>query len=124
MVVAQNKLIPLLNKGGKKALYFENCDQLSVEATKSADVIVVDEVEVLQDLSFLETIHSKEKPYFSLQYVTKVKKWLRNLEYVQQPGVFIVTREKEAMQNFIQNVRTLDWNGKDAETIEFSTAKE
>mgnify|MGYP001606783313 FL=1 len=31
--------------------------------------------------------------------------------------------EKESIQNFIRNVKTLDWNGKGAETIEFSRSK-
>ena len=115
----QNELIPFLNKNNK-VLYFENCDQLSVETIKDVDFIIVDEVEVLQDLHFLETIHPEEKPYFSSGYIAKIKGWFNKLNNVQQPGVFIITREKESIQNFIRNVKTLDWNGMDAETIEFS----
>ena len=116
---AQNELIPFLKNNGIKTLYFENCNRLSAETTKDADLVVVDEVEMLQDLNFLETIHPKEKPYFSPQYVYQTKKWFDNLNSISQLGVFIVTREKEVLQNFIQNVRTLDWNAKAAGVIEF-----
>ena len=103
--------------------YFASCDKLSKEGIKDADFIIVDEVEVMQDIHFLEAIHPKERPYYSLQYTNKVEKWFRALNRIRQPGVFIVTRKKRAIPNFIKNVQTLDWNGKDAEAVEFASGR-
>ena len=93
-----------------------NCPK---KASKDADFVIVDEVEVMQDMHFLEALHPKGRPYYSLQYTNKVEQWFRALNCIQQPGVFIVTREKRAIPNFIKNVQTLDWNGKAAEAVEF-----
>ena len=93
-----------------------NCPK---KASKDADFVIVDEVEVMQDMHFLEALHPKGRPYYSLQYTNKVEQWFHALNRIQQPGVFIVTREEKAVPNFIKNVQTLDWNGKVAEAIEF-----
>lgn len=116
----QNELVPFLNKQEIRVNYFASCDNLPKEGIKNTDFVIVDEVEVMQDMRFLETLHPNERPYYSAQYTNKVQQWFRALNRIQQTGVFVVTRKKRAIPNFIKNVQTLDWNGKTAEAIEFT----
>lgn len=77
----------------------------------------------MQDKDFLHSIYPKENPYYSLKYLNKVKKWFDNLKYVRQPSIFIVTREKEAIKNFIKTIKTLDWSTQKVRAIEFKRTK-
>jgi len=116
---AQNELTPFLENQDIRVLYLANCDELPKKDGNDVDIFIVDEVEIIQDVPFLETLHTEQKPYFSPEYVTKVRHWFSILNRIQKPGVFIITRKKEAIENFVHNVKTLDWNGKNAEVVEF-----
>lgn len=115
----QNELVPFLEKQSVRVRYFADCDKLPKKGEVNVEVFIVDEVEIIQDTPFLEEIYTEQKPYFSPEYIAKVRQWFSALNRIQKPGVFVVTREKEVIENFVNNIKTLDWNGKNAEVIEF-----
>lgn len=116
---AANELVPYLNQQRMTTKYFEDCDS-AVNGIAGADVVVVDEAESLQDKSYLEALHPNESPYYSSEYLAKVARWHKILAAINVPGVYLVSREKQAVPNFTEHVHTLDWNGKPAEVIEFT----
>ena len=116
---AINELVPFLQKKGLDVTYFSDCDHLLGSATVG-NAVVVDEVEVLQDRAYLESTHPDERPYYSDDYVVKVKSWFDKLRNVQQPCVYIVTRNStEDVKNFMEMIKKTDWDSRTIETVEF-----
>lgn len=106
---ALNELIPFLNNKKLNTAYFANCDGL-LSVPDNTDAIVVDETETLTDKDFLEQKHPKDKPYYSSEYLEKVKSWHNKLKLIKKPAVFILTRSgKEETKYLIDNVKTTDW---------------
>lgn len=117
---ATNELLPYLLKTQCRVKYFENCDAVSRLDTTDIDTVIIDEVESFQDREYLEKLHPNESPYYSTEYLTKVANWHKALAEISLPGVFIISREKQAIPHFIKHVHSLDWNDKPAEVIEFT----
>lgn len=106
---ALNELIPFLNNKKLNTAYFHNCDGL-LSFPDNTDAIIVDEIETLIDKDFLEQQHPKDKPYYSSEYLKKVKSWHNKLKLIQKPAVFILTRSgKKETEYLIDNVKTTDW---------------
>ncbi|MBU1131071.1 hypothetical protein KJ840_02985 [Patescibacteria group bacterium] len=116
----KNRLLPFFSQNHKKVVYFSNCEKISASRLKNADYIIVDEVETMQDLKFLETIYPQKKPYYSDSYKTKVKIWFKLLKSIKQPGIFVVTRKKQTIDYFLKNIITPDWHNKKVKVIEFN----
>ena len=106
---ALNKLIPFLNNKKLNTAYFNNCDGL-LRVPDNTDIVIVDEVEILIDKDFLECQHPEDKPYYSAEYLEKVKSWHNKLKIIQKPTVFILTRSgKEEIEYLVDNVKITDW---------------
>ena len=104
----ENELIPFLEGKKLQAVYFKDSDHVSDVAKEI--IIIVDEVETLLDKSFLENQHKEELPYYSPEYLEKVRKWHDKLRDLSAPGVFIITRnDKVAIDYLVNNVKTTDW---------------
>lgn len=106
---ALNELLPFLNKKGLDAAYFQNCNDFS-KVPENTDVVIVDEVETFLDKDFLEQQYPDEKPYYSAEYLEKVKIWHNRLKIIKIPSVFILTRNKEEeIKYLVNNIKTTDW---------------
>ena len=104
-----NELIPFLGMKKINVIYFPNCNDL-LNIPKDADVAIIDEVETLMDKNFLERQHPDDKPYYSAEYLEKVKTWHFKLKNIKIPAVFILTRNrKEEIKYLIDNVKIMDW---------------
>ncbi len=109
---ALNELIPFLNKKKIKTAYFPNCNNF-LNIPNDTDVAIVDEVETLADKYFLELNNPKDKPYYSLEYLEKVKSWHEKLRVIQIPAVFILTRsKKKEIEYLVDSIKTTDWGVK------------
>ncbi|MFH1173491.1 MAG: hypothetical protein V1692_03090 [bacterium] len=115
----KKELMPFLKKQKIKIAYFDNPSHLSLIKIKNADFIVVDEVETMRDRTFLQKAYPDEKPYYSHEYIIRVKKWFKNLERIKKPSIFIITREKKDINNFKKKIKTLEWGIKNFALIEF-----
>lgn len=104
-----NELSPFLKEKGLNIAYFPNCnDFLSIP--DNTDVVILDEVETLADKDFLERQHPNDKPYYSSEYLEKVKNWHDKLKLIQTPSVFILTRnEKKEIEYLVNNIKKMDW---------------
>ena len=106
---ALNELVPFLNNKKLNTAYFPNCDGL-LSVPDNIDAVIIDETETLIDKDFLERHYPKNKPYYSSEYLEKVKSWHNKLKLVQKPAVFILTRnKKEEVEYLIDNIKTTDW---------------
>ena len=106
---ALNELVPFLNNKKLNTVYFNNCDDLLM-VPDNTDIVIVDEVETFIDKDFLEYQHPEDKPYYSAEYLEKVKSWHNKLKIIQKPTVFILTRSgKEEIEYLVDNVKTTDW---------------
>jgi len=106
---ALNELIPFLKVKKLNVIYFPNCNNL-LNIPNNVDVAIIDEVETLADRDFLERQHPNDRPYYSAEYLEKVKNWHRILKNIQTPSVFVLTRnEKEEIKYLIDNIKTMDW---------------
>lgn len=114
----EHTLMPLFKKQGKVVLFYRNCDVLEKDIT--ADFVIVDEVELLQDHDFLQKLHPEDTPYYTSEYLAKVKKWQEKLNTLTVPGLFIVSREKGVIPYVLDNAHTLEWNNYPCEVIEFT----
>lgn len=110
-------LHPYLTANGYKVSYFENCDKAE---KGDYNFLLVDEVESLQDINFLEE-ESNLQEYYPEDYLAKVYGWFENLKEIDVPGVFAISRNtEESILNFKKTVNSLDWNGQPAEVIIYS----
>lgn len=106
---AVNELMPFLKNKKFNAVYLANCEIVPI-ISNDAVAMIIDEVETLADKDFLEQSHPEDKPYYSLAYLNKVKKWHEKLKNIQVPAVFILTRnEKEEIKYLVNNINTTDW---------------
>ncbi|HNP75479.1 MAG TPA: ATP-binding protein [bacterium] len=107
-----NILIPFLKKKKIEVVYFSDPDNISEESNK-ADVIIVDEVELLIDQDKLEAGSSGYEPYYSGVYLKKVKTWHNKLQKLTAPSIFILTRNNQKeISNIVDNVVITDWGSK------------
>jgi hypothetical protein len=106
---ALNELVPFLKEKKLNAIYLSNCNEF-LSVPDNADIVIVDEVETLMDKDFLERQYPNEKPYYSAEYLKKVKNWHNKLKLIQEPSVFILTRnKKEEIEYLVNNVKMTDW---------------
>lgn len=116
-----NILIPFLREKGMRVVYFSDPDNIS--ENNKADIIIVDEVEVLIDQDKLEASSSGHEPYYSEIYLNKVKAWHNKLQKLTVPSVFILTRNnKKEISNIVDNVVTTDWGAK-VKCLAFNVSK-
>lgn len=119
---ATNELVPFLKKKGFNVAFFSDCDHLSNIPDKT-DFVIVDEIETLIDKNFLEQRHSKDKPYYSPEYLKKVEIWHNKLKLIKIPAVFILTRsEKEEIEYLVNSVKETDW-GMSVKSLNFEDYK-
>lgn len=104
----ENELVPFLKEKKFQAVYFKDCD--SVLHISKEMIAIVDEVETLSDINFLENRHKEKSPYYSSEYLEKVKRWHSKLQQLPMPGIFVITRNnKEDIDYLINNIHTTDW---------------
>lgn len=104
-----NELIPFLKMKKINVIYFPNCSDL-LNIPNNMDVAIIDEAETLMDKDFLERQYPDNKPYYSAEYLEKVKNWHNKLKNIKTPSVFILTRNgKEEIKYLIDNLKTIDW---------------
>lgn len=114
----QNKLIPLLKQNNIKASYFEECSDLQLN--NRCDIYIVDEVEILFDKTFLENKYPKVQPYYSENYLEKVKKWHKKLAQITKPIICVVTRNgEEEIDYLLKNYKKLEWNNLPVDVVKF-----
>ena len=108
----KNTLIPFLQEKNLKAAYCPDPDSIP-EQINDIDVLIVDEIETLLDQDFLETHSAGTEPYYSEEYLVKVKSWHEKLSKLTIPSVFILTRNnQEEIKNIVDNYNTMDWGAK------------
>ena len=118
----KNKVIPLLEHNNIKVSYFKDCESLKLD--KQCDVYIVDEVEILFDKIFLENKYPKESPYFTKNYLEKVKKWHKKLSRINKPVICVVTRNTEDEIDYLsKNYKSLEWNNLPVDVIRFQNYK-
>ena len=115
----RNTLIPFFEKHGKKVSYFENLDQ---EISPQNDyVVILDEFEILEDKTFLETLHPEEHPYYSEEYLEKVKGWMKKVKQIENRCIYIVTRNEMPEIENIKNIQDFSF-GKDVAVVVYDIA--
>ena len=103
----KNELIPFLVKNKLNVYYFENCDKL--ELNNSADIFIIDEVEIAADKLLLEKLHPEEKPYYTEEYLEKIRSWHNKLSKIVKSVICIVTRNDQmAIDNLVENYKSLE----------------
>jgi len=108
----KNTLIPFLREKKMRVIYFSDPDFIQ-ELDNGADVFVVDEVETLLDQDFLVTCSKDSEPYYSDEYLAKVKVWHDKLGELSAPSIFILTRNKqEEINNIVDKLKVMDWGAK------------
>lgn len=118
----KNKIIPLLKQNKINVSYFKDCD--SIKLNKECDVYILDEVEILFDKTFLENRHPDEKPFFTKNYLEKVKKWHKKLAQINKPVICLVTRnDKMEIDYLFKNYKNLEWNNLPVNVIKFINYK-
>jgi len=116
-----NILIPFFREKKMRVVYFSNPDNIS--KNNKADIIIVDEVEVLIDQDKLEASSSGHEPYYSEVYLNKVKAWHNKLQKLTAPSIFVLTRNnKKEISNIVDNVVTTDWGAK-VKCLAFNVSK-
>ena len=104
-----NELIPFLRMKKLNIIYFSGCND-SLNIPNNTDVAIIDEVETLMDKDFLEQQYPDNKPYYSAEYLEKVKSWHNKLKNIKIPSVFILTRNgKKEIKYLVENVKIMDW---------------
>lgn len=117
---AKNNLLPFLIKQGLRGNYFTDCDEISSGKSEHYDFALIDEVESLQDFEYLENVYPDERPYYSNQYLQKVKTWFEKIALLECPSVYIITRnEPPDIDNFVRHVKKADWDGRKVEVLIF-----
>lgn len=117
-----NEFIPFLKKEKINIKYFENCDQI-INSLK-ADIVIIDEVETLLDRKHLESQHPEEIPYYSEEYLSKIQQWHKKLKQIQQPCIYIVTRNSSKdIDYFLKMVKGTDWDNRKTINILFERAQ-
>lgn len=115
----QNTLIPFLEKNGKIVGYFKDGNEIDFSQEK--DFYIFDEAEILLDKNLLEQLHSKEKPYYSDEYLKKVSEWQVKYSQSTKPSLFILTRNDSQAVAFIKdNYTRLEWNKKPVKVFIYS----
>ncbi|MFC1700602.1 hypothetical protein ACFLZ0_00425 [Patescibacteria group bacterium] len=113
-----NELITFLKKEKINVKYFKDCNQI-VDLLK-ADIVIIDEVETLLDKEYLESHHPEENPYYSKEYLNKVKQWHEKLKQIKQPCIYIITRNSsEDIDYFLKNINSVDWDDRKIVSILF-----
>ncbi|MBP8016444.1 GNAT family N-acetyltransferase [Candidatus Gracilibacteria bacterium] len=101
----KNILISYLQNNGIKTKYFEGCDKI-ITNNLNNKVTIVDEVEIFEDQKLLEKLYPEERPYYSKEYLKRVKKWYSNLSKIKTQSIYIVTRnEFESLNNIKNNIK-------------------
>jgi len=114
----KNFLIPFLKERNIKNKYFKNVDEFSIE--KNLDLAIIDEVEILSDQEFLEKEHPEEIPFYTKEYLIKVRKWGEKLSTLNIPSIFIITRNTNREFKFIKdNVTKTEWNSTPIIVLEY-----
>ena len=112
----QQQLIPFLQQQGIYVRYFKNMNE-DISSILNKEVVVFDEFEVIEDKKFLERLHPEERPYYRKTYLEKVYTWLAKAKKISNKRIFIVTRDKEEVDNLL---RTTDFEFADnVEVLEF-----
>ncbi len=108
----KNTLMPFLRAKRLRVIYFSDSDFMS-ESNDKADVFIVDEIETLFDRNFLETHSTDSEPYYSEEYLVKVKIWHDKLRKLTAPSIFILTRNnQEEIDNIVNKLKVTDWGAK------------
>lgn len=113
-----NELIPFLKKEKLSIKYFKDCNQ--IDNLPKEDIVIIDEVETLLDKKYLEQQYIEENPYYSEEYLSKVKRWHEKLKQIKQPCIYVVTRNSlQDIEYFMENVKRTDWDNREVESILF-----
>ena len=105
----KNTLIPFLQDKKNKVGYFGNPDLIQVLDTEM-DIFIIDEVETLLDRNFLELRSKSSESYYSVDYLKKVSLWIKKLKGINNPCIYILTRNsREEIDNIINTVKVMDW---------------
>jgi hypothetical protein len=101
-------LVPALKERRIRHAYVSTPD--SAPGLASADVVIIDEVEVLDDERFLRRRSGRRGPYYSDTYLLRVRaahQWLRSINV---PCVYIITRNTRVeIDNLVDRASQLEW---------------
>jgi hypothetical protein len=115
-----NVLIPFLKQQGLRVKYFKDCNDINFQEKIVEDIVIVDEVEVLSDKKYLEEQHPDENPYYTDKYLKEVELWHEKLKQINQPCLYIVTRnELQEQTYFMDHVKSAEWNSKPVKVLLF-----
>ena len=108
----KNTLIPFLQEKEIKVIYLPDINYFQ-ETSDKPDIFVIDEIETLFDKNFLETHSNSLEPYYSEEYLAKVKTWHDKLKKLSAPSIFILTRNNQGeIENIVTNFKVTDWGAK------------
>jgi hypothetical protein len=114
----KNEIIPLLEKNNFKVSYSEDCESLKINSR--CDVFIVDEVEILFDKEFLENMYPEKMPYYTDNYLKKVKSWLNKLSKITKPIICTITRNGKTEIDYVyENYKSLEWNNLPVDVVKF-----
>lgn len=105
----KNTLIPFLQDKDLRVAYCPDPDSIP-EQINDIDALIVDEIETLLDQNFLEAHSASTEPYYSEEYLAKVKSWHEKLRKLKIPSIFVLTRNNpEEIKNIANNCSEMDW---------------
>lgn len=114
---AKKKLMPFLEKQGYSVIYFKDCDY--IDKSTDASVVIIDEVETLLDLDYLEKKNPNKLPYYSEKYLMRIKNWHKKLKKIKQLCIYIVTRNSiDEIANF-KKIHKTDWDNRKIAVVSF-----
>lgn len=111
-------LLPYLQEKGHSVAYF--AEPNDYDENVSADLVIADEVEILADRDYLQKQYPNEKPYYTPDYLIRVRDWFHKLAEIHQPTLYIVTRNTdEDIDNIVQNMKCAEWDDRPVEIVKF-----
>ncbi|MDP1718945.1 MAG: hypothetical protein Q8L24_00780 [bacterium] len=112
----ENELIPSL-KQNHKVVLFKDAEAIQ---NKQGDIFIFDEAETLFDQSFLEELHPDKRPYYSIEYLDRVRGWYKLYAQFSGATLFVISRNNSAeVDNLVQNFKRADWDDRVIVTFKF-----
>lgn len=110
-------LLPMLQEMYTEAAYYSTCSHLPIHTIAPA---IIDEVEIMEDYQFLQSLHPEEYPFYSQEYLQKVSKWDTELKHIQTPSIALITRNDPESQIYLtKTIQTCSWNNYPVQILRF-----
>jgi len=108
-------LIPRLKGVGRSVAYNVNGSGID----NAADITVFDEAETLFDADHLQEKSHAKPPYYSEEYLARVKEWREVYVQHPEPSAYIISRNEGDVQYLVDNFKLSDWDGRDIKVFRF-----